>query len=246
MEIDDIPLIAGHPALDFLNALEERASPAEVNYLSSYQHLLRWSARAGLLSERAQRALLRAQADHPGKAKKIWAAAMDLRRALDAIFRTLAKGKPPPDDALHALNAVLAEAHTGRRLQPQTGGALAWRWQRPDALEIAAWEIALAAAALLTDAERCARIRICGNPACDWMFLDELAHRPAALVPHERLRQRSQGPQVPRAAAEGTVTRQADQRARFASALTVTPALSRGPSFNRSCDCGVDPGSRPG
>ena len=172
MEIEDIPLIAGHPALDFLNALEERATPAEVNYLPSYQHLLCWSARVGLLSERTQRALMRAQADHPGKAKKMWAAAMDLRRALDAIFRTLAKGKPPPDDALHTLNATLVAAQAERRLQSQAGGALAWRWERP-ALEIPAWEIAFAAAALLTDAERCARIRICGNSVCDWIFLDD-------------------------------------------------------------------------
>ena len=172
MEIDDIPLVGGHPALDFLNALEERATPAEVNYLPGYQPLLRWSARAGLVSERTQRALLRAAADHPTKAKKVWAATMDLRRALDAIFRTLAKGKPPPDDALRVLNATLAEAHAQRRLQPQAGGAMAWRWQA-EGLEIVAWEIVLAAAALLTDAERCARIRICGNPACDWMFLDD-------------------------------------------------------------------------
>jgi len=177
MEIADIPLIGGHPALDFLNALEERATPAEVNYLPGYDPLLRWSARAGLVAERSQRALLRMQGEHPGKAKKVWAAAMDLRRALDAIFRTFAKGKPPPEDALRVLNATLAEAHAHRRLQPQVGGALAggalaWRWAA-EALEIPAWEIALAAAALLTDAGRCARIRICGNPACDWMFLDD-------------------------------------------------------------------------
>ena len=151
MEIADIPLIGGHPALDFLNALEERATPAEVNYLPGYEPLLRWSARAGLLSERMQRTLLREAAEHPGKAKKVWAAAMDLRRALDAVFRTLAKGKPPPEDALRMLNATLAEAHAHRRLQPQAGGALGWRWEA-EALEIPAWEIALSAAALLTDA----------------------------------------------------------------------------------------------
>jgi predicted RNA-binding Zn ribbon-like protein len=172
MEIADIPLIAGHPALDFLNALEERATPAEVNYLPDYTHLLRWSTRVGLVSDKIQRTLMRVQAEHPGKAKRAWAAAMDLRRALDAIFRTLAKGKPPPEDALYALNATLAEAHAQRRLRPQSGGAMVWRWEA-EALEIPAWEIALSAAALLTDAERCARIRICGNPACDWMFLDE-------------------------------------------------------------------------
>ena len=65
-----------------------------------------------------------------------------------------------------------AVAHAHRSLRPQSGGALAWRWE-VEALEIVAWEIALAAAALLTDTGRCARIRICGNPACDWMFLDE-------------------------------------------------------------------------
>lgn len=172
MEIDAIPLIAGHPALDFLNALEERGTPAEVNYLPGYAPLLRWSARAGLLPERTQRALLRAEAAHPGKAKKVWAAAMDLRRALDAVFRMLAKGKPPPEDALAVLNVALAAAHARRSLRPQADGALAWRWDA-EALEIPAWEIALAAAALLTDAARCARIRICGNPACDWMFLDD-------------------------------------------------------------------------
>jgi predicted RNA-binding Zn ribbon-like protein len=172
MEIDDIPLVGGHPALDFLNALEERATPAEVNYLPGYEPLLRWSARVGFVSERTQRALLREAADHPGKAKKVWAAAMDLRRALDAIFRTLAKGKPPPEDALRALNAALAEAHAQRRLRPRAGGSMAWRWEE-ETLEIPSWEIALAAAALLTDAERCARLRICGNPACDWMFLDK-------------------------------------------------------------------------
>ena len=154
MEIADIPLIGGHPALDFLNALEERATPAEVNYLPGYD------------------ALLREAAEHPGKARKVWAAAMDLRRTLDAVFRTLAKGKPPPEDALRGLNATLAEVHAHRKLQPQAGGAMAWRLAA-EALEIPAWEIALAAAALLTDAGRCARIRICGNPACDWMFLDE-------------------------------------------------------------------------
>ncbi len=172
MEIDDIPLIAGHPALDFLNALEERATPAEMNYLPDYAHLLRWSARTGLVSDRTQRALLRAQAEHPGKAKKVWAAAMELRRSLDAICRTLAKGKPPPERALRVLNATLAEAHAQRRLRPQAGGAMTWRWET-ETLEIVAWEIALSAAALLIDTERCVRLRICGNPACDWMFLDE-------------------------------------------------------------------------
>jgi predicted RNA-binding Zn ribbon-like protein len=100
---------------------------------------------------------------------------MAFRRDLDAIFRARALGHPPPEAALRALNRVLASAHAHRRLKPaRAGGAVAWAWDRPSAaLEIVIWEIALAAAGLLTDHDRSARIRICGNPVCDWMFLDE-------------------------------------------------------------------------
>jgi predicted RNA-binding Zn ribbon-like protein len=172
MEIADIPLVAGHPALDFLNALEERATAAEVNYLPSYDHLLRWAARVQLVPAGMQRALARAAAAHPSKAKKAWSIAMELRRGLDATFRALAKGKPPPDPALRALNALIARAHQHRRLETLSGGAIGWAWPA-DEPEIVAWEIALAAGGLVTDPDRIARIKICGNPACDWMFLDE-------------------------------------------------------------------------
>ena len=172
MEIADIPLIAGHPALDFMNALEERATPAEVNYLPSYDHLLRWTARVGLVPAALQRALARAAGEHPAKAKKRWSEAMAFRRDLDAIFRALGEGRPPPDPALRALNAMLARAHAHRRLESAKAGAIDWAWPA-GALEIATWAIALSAADLLTDADKRSRIRICGNPVCDWMFLDE-------------------------------------------------------------------------
>ncbi len=173
MEIADIPLVAGHPALDFLNALEERATPAEVNYLPGYEHLLRWSARVGLVTERTQRALLRAAADHPTKAKKVWAAAMDLRRALDAIFRTARQGQAAAGGcaaraerhACRGARAAPAAAASGRRDGLALGGRRRWRSRRGRSRS--------SAAALLTDEDRCARIRICGNPACDWMFLDD-------------------------------------------------------------------------
>jgi predicted RNA-binding Zn ribbon-like protein len=174
MEVADIPLIAGHPALDFTNALEGRATPAEVNYLPGYAALARWAARAGLVTAASQRVLLRAAASHPGKARRSWAEAMALRRDLDAIFRARARGKPPPEPALRALNRMLACAHAHRRLRPSHAGAVDWAWDRPGAiLEIVTWEIAFAAAGLLTGQDKSARIRICGNPVCDWMFLDE-------------------------------------------------------------------------
>jgi predicted RNA-binding Zn ribbon-like protein len=171
MEIDQIPLIGGHSALDFVNTVEAHDAPDAANYLPSYDHLLRWSARVGLLSA-AQVALL-AEAHHPWLTEGAWSEAMDLRRAMDAIFRAIAKGKPPPERALETFNATLAAAQAHRRLENSASG-LAWDWgPHRDKLELAPWTIALNAAQLLTDPARRAQIKVCDNHACDWLFLDD-------------------------------------------------------------------------
>jgi predicted RNA-binding Zn ribbon-like protein len=168
MDVAKIPLIAGHPALDFLNTAEAHDAPDALNYLPSYEHLLRWSERVGLLSG-TQVARL-SEAHHPWLTEGAWAEAMDLRRALDAIFRTIAKGKPPPERPLAAFNAVLAAALANRRLS----SGLAWDWgDHADRLELASWTIALKAAELLTDPARRAQVKVCGNHACGWLFLDD-------------------------------------------------------------------------
>jgi predicted RNA-binding Zn ribbon-like protein len=168
MDVAKIPLIAGHPALDFLNTVAKRDATEAANYLPSYEHLLRWSERVGLLSG-TQVARL-SEAHHPWLTEGAWAEAMDLRRALDAIFRALAKGKEPPERALAAFNAVLAAAVANQRLS----SGLVWDWgEHADKLDLASWTIALSAAELLTDPTRRAQVKVCGNRECDWLFLDE-------------------------------------------------------------------------
>ena len=171
MDIDKLPLIGGHPALDFVNTVEEADVPSAVNYLPTFDHLLRWSARVGLLSA-AQVAQL-AEAHHPWLTEGAWSEAMDLRRAMDAIFRAIAKGKPPPERALDSFNTILATAQAHRRLANSASG-LAWDWgPHGDKLEIAPWTIALSAADLLTDRARRAQVKVCDNHECDWLFLDD-------------------------------------------------------------------------
>jgi predicted RNA-binding Zn ribbon-like protein len=168
MDVASIPLIAGHPALDFLNTVEAHDAPDAANYLPSYEHLLRWSERVRLLS--AGQVIRLSEAHHPWLTEGAWSEAMDLRRVLDAIFRAIAHGKPPPDRALAAFNILLTSALAHRRLSP----ALAWDWgEHGDRLELAAWTIAISAAELLTDPMRRAQVKVCGNHACDWLFLDE-------------------------------------------------------------------------
>jgi predicted RNA-binding Zn ribbon-like protein len=173
MDVADIPLIASHPALDFVNSVEEPSGALSDpgNYLPDYEALVRWSARVGLVAAAAP--LLRAAARQPDKARRAWSEAMDLRALLDAVFRTIARGKPPPADALARVNAVLARAQAQRHLAAQRGGGVAWAWVDAEDPRVPAFEIALSAAALLTDGDKLARVRICDGEECPWMFLDD-------------------------------------------------------------------------
>ncbi len=110
---------------------------------------------------------------HPVIAARTWQEAMALREALNDIFRALVRADDPPKPALATLNAAIEQASANRRLQPRGRGSIAWTWNLANAgLEIVVWELSLAAAGLMTDADRRARIRICANGPCDWMFLD--------------------------------------------------------------------------
>lgn len=166
MNTTSFALIGGHPALNFLNTVEGHGAAA-VDRLPGYEHLLRWAEQAGLLT-RAQATRV-AEAHHPWLTEGAWTEALELRRALDAVFRAVASGTPPPERALAAFNATLAAALAHRRLS----GGFAWDWgEAGDRLEIPSWTIALSAADLLSDPARRAQIKACGNHACGWLFLD--------------------------------------------------------------------------
>jgi len=173
MNIEDIALIGGHPALDFVNSVEGRGSETTLNYLANYDRLALWCVRVGLIAP-ADGARVRQQAKrHAVIAARVWREAMDLREGLNDVFRALVRSNDPPKAAVTVLNTAIERAFANRRLQPTGRGAIGWRWNAANAgLEIVAWEIALSAAGLVTDADHRRRIRICANGPCDWMFLD--------------------------------------------------------------------------
>lgn len=173
MDIEDIALIGGHPALDFVNSVEGRGSETTLNYLPDYEQLARWCVRAGLIAPPDGARLRRQAKEHAALAARVWRAAMELRESLNDVFRALVRSDDPPRPAVAALNAAVERAFAHRRLQPMGRGSMGWEWAQANAgLEIVVWEIALAAAGLLTDAARRRRIKICANGPCDWMFLD--------------------------------------------------------------------------
>jgi len=173
MDIEKIALIGGHPALDFVNSVEGRGSGTTLNYLADCDRLAQWCVRAGVIAPAAGARMRRQAKRHPAIAARIWQDAMDLRASLNDIFRALVRADDPSKRAVALLNGAIERAWGNRRLQPVRRGSMTWTWNPANAgLEIVVWELALAAAGLMTDAERRARIRICANGPCDWMFLD--------------------------------------------------------------------------
>jgi predicted RNA-binding Zn ribbon-like protein len=173
MDIEKIALIGGHPALDFVNSVEGRGSRAPLNYLADYDRLARWCVRVGLLAPADGTRVRRQAKRHAVIAARVWREAMELREDLNDLFRALVRSSDPPKAAVTGLNTAIERAFANRRLQPTGRGSMAWTWNAANTgLEIVAWEIALSAAELVTDAEHRRRIKICANGPCDWMFLD--------------------------------------------------------------------------
>src|SRR5437868_15318833 len=110
MDVKDIPLIGGHPVLDFSNSWENPGLASEVNYLGDYAALLAWAARTELLRPPAAKALLRESKTHPLRAKAAWERAMGLRKSLLAIVHTLTQDSAAPSDDLRVVNDAVGEA----------------------------------------------------------------------------------------------------------------------------------------
>ncbi|MFZ5818036.1 MAG: CGNR zinc finger domain-containing protein [Bacillota bacterium] len=99
-----------------------------------------------------------------------------LRTLLREVAEGLAAGQGVPDGVLVAINRLMAEGPVCRRLEPTPEGhRLALIPARQGWPQVMA-EIAASLAATLAEGEA-ARVRICENPDCRWVFYDETRNR---------------------------------------------------------------------
>src|SRR5262245_44046936 len=103
----------GHPALDFVNTLDERPFDPPIETLMRYRDLVWFAELAGLI-ERPTAARLR---DGAGRASiRVVAQALDLR---EQLYRVLAAGqarRPPDADDLAAIGTAIVAAHAARTI----------------------------------------------------------------------------------------------------------------------------------
>lgn len=160
----------GHPALDFVNTLDERPFPSPVENLGGYADLLRFTELTGLLAPGQARRLRKlATAGRASIARR----ARELREQLYRALSILRQRRTVPRHELRAITSAIREARAARVLSVSHDGKIArYDWLSPDAAELPLHACALAIEDLLIDADR-GRIRKCGAGDCEVYFIDK-------------------------------------------------------------------------
>jgi predicted RNA-binding Zn ribbon-like protein len=153
--------------LDFANTLSWRTSGKPEEKLGSYAALAEWGRKAGIMSAREKRAMLKGAQTSKGVLKR----AISLRESIYSIFAAQAAGRRARPSDLAILNEVVREARGHLSLVAE-GKAFVWRWPADsDAARRILWTVAHSAAELLTS-DHLGAVRVCAGAGCGWLFLD--------------------------------------------------------------------------
>jgi predicted RNA-binding Zn ribbon-like protein len=167
----------GHPALDFVNTLDDRfAADGPVERLGDYGALLRFAAQSQLVDARQAAALARSVS--PAGAARALRAAREFREALAAVLYAGVAGRPPASADVLLLERRFQDASRHRELCWQRTVAntrpalVSWQWGRfARQADLPLWTLAQSASELVLS-QAMERVRACGAATCRWLFLD--------------------------------------------------------------------------
>ncbi|WP_271022886.1 CGNR zinc finger domain-containing protein [Rhizobium sp. RCAM05973] len=170
--INDISLLGGHPALDFVNTVDSRGERWGPDFLNSYDDLVAWARRLDLIDNKERDILLfkagksaSAAADELGRAK-------ELREALCRLFLSEVDESPISQDDLD-LVADMARRSQSQQTLSRIAGNIEWRRADAKDLDTICNRVAQSAAELLTSQNGRRPVRACQGPNCGWLFLDQ-------------------------------------------------------------------------
>jgi len=170
--IDDISLLGGHVALDFVNTIDSRGERWGPDFLTSFGDLVGWALRAGLVDRSEHNVLLDKAANNPGVADAELEKAKVLRESLHRIFSAEAQETPCDQHDLDHLSSACRLAAGQRSLRKGKDGVI---WSNAPAMSMTAIaeRIAPLAADLLISRQQRRAVRICQGRNCGWLFLDQ-------------------------------------------------------------------------
>ena len=173
-DVDEIGLVGGNALLDLANTQSGPPGGApDSEALHSYDDLVRWDRRMGLLDDAQARRLSAAAGRHPRSASAAFDRARRLRADAYDTFEAIAADRRPPGDSVDRLQAAAAEALSHASLVADDG-RFAVRWAPSDDLDLAWWPVAHAGLELLVRGPL-DRVKGCGG--CRYLFVDETKNR---------------------------------------------------------------------
>ena len=180
--VAEIPFVAGHVALDFVNTAEERGHPDAGDSLRTVDDLRLWGQRRGVLTSGAVGTSGASGADGADRAdgagagaggdagRAELAAAIEARELLYELFLCRARGRPAADADRARLSRLASEAYQAASLDEEADGRLGWRWDPSRLASVR--HVAIATAVELLSQSPTARLRQCPGDHCGWFFLD--------------------------------------------------------------------------
>lgn len=171
-------LHGGHPALDFVNSLDNRfLKDGAVDLLADYSDLLGFMQQTHLLARQHVRLLSRAASQGAGAGAL--QCARELREAAASAFYGSLGGHCPSPDDVRTLERHFIGASQHRELRWKRSptasnepSAAAWDWGRfGTEAELPVWILAQATSELMMS-DKLQRVRECGVETCRWLFLD--------------------------------------------------------------------------
>jgi predicted RNA-binding Zn ribbon-like protein len=167
--IDQMPLVGGTLAFDFLNTRGGSPdAPLDLG-MRDFADLVAWSRHAGTLTERDGQRLARQGHEDTLGARAVHAHALEVRAYLGELFGAIHQGREPSEASLRRLRDDEASAIGHARLVEGDTG-FDWSWAADDGLARPLWPVVHAAATLLMGG-RMERAKRCAG--CAWWFLDE-------------------------------------------------------------------------
>lgn len=175
--LENLELVGGHPAVDFVNTVSAWNVPVPVDYLKNYDDFLRWNRQRDVLWDNAVAHFEQA----PEKEKKAaFTEVLRLRDSLHAVFAARAAGDPLPQDALDHLNELIRRTVAWRRIAADEAAkcrTICCVWDFADAPAVAALGPVAWQAADLLENGRLDRVKVCPGENCGWLFMDTSKNR---------------------------------------------------------------------
>ncbi len=170
--IETLRFLGGQLCLDFANTVDPRTGKVPHDFLVSYDDLVKWSQRIGVLSENESGHLLKEAHLYPAQAAMTLERAIILRELIYRVFSSVAHGTVPDTNDLGALKETFLDVMRHAQITAVSDG-FTWEWaRREEALDCMLWTVVRSAVDLFLSKE-VKRVKQCpGLGDCGWLFLD--------------------------------------------------------------------------